>query len=79
MRTDLVLNDELLGEAMRLSAGLSKRAVVEEALRTYIAVKRAERAAEGYPQRLQRIAERLRGLKLHERPSNVLRADRDRR
>jgi Arc/MetJ family transcription regulator len=56
MRTNLVLNDELLGEAVRLSAGLSKRAVVEEALRTYIAVKRAERAAEGYRQRLQRSA-----------------------
>ncbi len=79
VRTNLVLNDELLGEAMRLSAGRSKRAVVEEALRTYVAVKRAERTREGYRQRLQRIAERLRGLKLGERPSDVLRADRDRR
>ncbi|HET7290996.1 MAG TPA: type II toxin-antitoxin system VapB family antitoxin [Vicinamibacteria bacterium] len=79
MRTNLVLNDELVGEAMRLSAGRSKRAVIEEALRTYVAAKRAERAREGYRERLQRVAERLRGLKLGEKPSDVLRADRDRR
>lgn len=79
MRTNLVLDDKLVGEAMRLSAGRSKRAVVEEALRTYVAVKRAERARGAYRHRLQRIAERLRGLKLRERPSEVLRADRDRR
>jgi Arc/MetJ family transcription regulator len=79
MRTTLVLNDELLGEAMRLSARRSKRAVVEEALRTYVAVKRAERAREASRQRLQRISERSRGLKLGERPGDVLRAARDRR
>ncbi len=79
MRTNLVLNDELLQEAMRLSAGGSKRAVVEEALRTYVAVKSGERASKAYRDRLRRIAGRLRDLKLRERSSDVLRADRDRR
>jgi Arc/MetJ family transcription regulator len=79
MRTNLVLNDDLVREAMRLSAGRSKRAVVEEALRTYVAVKSGERAREAYRDRLRRIAGRLRDLKLREKPSDVLRADRDRR
>ncbi len=79
MRTNLVLNDDLLKEAMRLSAGRSKRAVVEEALRTFVAVKSAERAREDYRARLRRIASRLGELKLRERPSNLLRADRDHR
>lgn len=79
MRTNLVLNDELVDEAMRLSSGRSKRAVVEEALRTYVAVKTAERQRDAYRERLRRLAGRLRELKLREKPGDILRADRDRR
>jgi Arc/MetJ family transcription regulator len=79
MRTNLVLNDELVSEAMRLSGQRSKRAVVEEALRTYVAVKSAAQGRDAYRDRLRRIAGRLRDIKLRENPSDVLRADRDRR
>jgi Arc/MetJ family transcription regulator len=79
MRTNLVLNDELLEEATRLSGGRSKRAVVEEALRTYVEAKNAERRREAYRDRVRRLALRLRDLKLREIPSRILRADRERR
>jgi hypothetical protein len=79
MRTNLVLNEELLREATRLSGGRSKRAVVEEALRTYVEVKSEERRREAYRDRLRRLDLRLRDLKLRQAPSALLRADRDRR
>ncbi len=74
-----MLNDELVSQAMRLSGQRSKRAVVEEALRTYVAVKSAAQTRDAYHDRLRRIAGRLRDIKLRESPSAVLRADRDRR
>lgn len=79
MRTNLVLNDELLDEAMRVSGERSKRAVVEEALRVYVRVKAAERRGEAYRERLRRLEGRVRELRLREAPSSVLRRDRDRR
>jgi Arc/MetJ family transcription regulator len=42
MRTKIVLDDELVAEAMRRTGIRTKRAVVEEALRTLIALKRQE-------------------------------------
>jgi Arc/MetJ family transcription regulator len=78
VRTNIVLNDDLLREAMRLSGERSKRAVVEQALRVYVQVKGAQRGAEGYRERLRRIESRLRDLRLRENPSALLRSDRDR-
>ncbi len=79
MRTNIVLDDELLAEAMRLSAARSKRAVVEEALRTFVAVKSRDEQRQRYGQQLRRLEKRLAGLKLRQAPSSLLRADRDRR
>ena len=78
MRTNLVLNDELLAEALRLHGGGSKSAVVETALRIFIEVKTTERRRQSYRDRLRRLAERLQRIRLRESPSELLRADRDR-
>lgn len=42
MRTNIVLDEELITEAMRRTGIKTKRAVVEEALRTLIQLKRQE-------------------------------------
>ena len=42
MRTNIVLDDGLVAEAMRRTGIKTKRAVVEEALRTLIGLKRQE-------------------------------------
>jgi Arc/MetJ family transcription regulator len=42
MRTNIVLDDELVAEAMRRTGIKTKRAVVEEALRMLIRLKRQE-------------------------------------
>lgn len=79
MRTNIVLDDELLEEAMRLSGESSRRAVVESALRLLVQVKGGEKRAEAYRARARSLDGRLRGLRLRESPSEVLRRDRDRR
>ncbi len=78
MRTNIVLDDDLLREAMRHSRARTKRALVEEALTTFVHVKSAEARRASYRERLHRLDSRLRGLRLRRRPSEVLRADRDR-
>lgn len=78
MRTNIVLNDDLVREAMRYSAAKSKRALVEEALRTFVEVKETERRRASYRDRLQGLRRKLAGLRLRESPSELLRADRDR-
>ena len=42
MRTNIVLDDDLVAEAMRCTGIKTKRAVVEEVLRTLIGLKRQE-------------------------------------
>jgi Arc/MetJ family transcription regulator len=78
MRTNIVLNDELLREAARYARGRSKRALVEEALATFVAVKSAERRRSTYRERLNDLETRLSGLRLRESPSRLLRRDRER-
>ena len=43
MRTNIVINPELMAEALRLSGASTKRQVVEDSLRLLIQVKRQER------------------------------------
>ena len=78
MRTNIVLNDELLREAARFAKGRSKRALVEEALQTFLAVKTAEQRRATYRDRLATLEARLGALRLRERPSRLLRQDRQR-
>jgi Arc/MetJ family transcription regulator len=79
MRTNIVLNDELVREAMRYSSAKSKRALVEEALRTFLEVKEADARRATYRQRLRQLETKLQEIHLRESPFEVLRADRDRR
>jgi len=79
MQTNLVVNSELLAEARRLHGGGSKSAVVEAALRTFVEVKSASLRREAYQDRVRQVTERLKGTRLRESPSELLRADRDRR
>lgn len=46
MRTNVVIDDELMAQAMESSGLTTKRAVIEEALRTLIRVKTQERVRE---------------------------------
>ncbi len=78
MRTNIVLNDDLVKEAMQYSRARTRRALVEEALATYVAVKAEERRRATYGERLESLESRLEGLRLRERPTELLRADRER-
>ncbi len=78
MRTNIVLNDELLREAMKLSRARSKRALVEEALRTFVEVRAAEEQTTTYREKLRRLGPAMRALKLRHSPAELLRADRER-
>ena len=42
MRTNIVIDDQLMKEAMELSGLKTKREVVEQALRTFVRLKRQE-------------------------------------
>jgi Arc/MetJ family transcription regulator len=79
MRTNIVLDDELLAEAMRLSTAKTKRAVVEEALRTLVAVRSRDEQRRRYREGVRRLEGRLSRLKLTPPASALLRRDRDRR
>jgi len=79
MRTNIVLNDELVEEAMRYSQARTKRGLVDEALRAFVEVKEAERRRATYLERLHALDERLRDVRLRESPADLLRGDRDRR
>ena len=79
MRTNIVIDDELMREAMELSHARTKRGLVEEALHTFIRVKSLEKKRQGYIRRLTDVRERLAGIKLRESPADLLRQDRDRR
>ncbi|MRR11740.1 hypothetical protein EG835_04580 [bacterium] len=73
MRTNTVLNDELLREAMKLTGARTRTAAVDEALRTLVEVRTARERNATYRDRLDRLGPSLRALKLRMPPSEVLR------
>ncbi len=79
MRTNIVIDDELLREALEYSHARTKRGLIEEALHTYIRIKAVEKKRENYVRRLTDIRERLAGVRLRQSPAELLREDRDRR
>jgi Arc/MetJ family transcription regulator len=79
MRTNIVLNDELVEEAMRLTGAQSKREAVETALRTLIETRAGEARRRSWQERVARVDQRVAGLRLRRRPSELVREDRDRR
>lgn len=78
MRTNIVLNEELVGQAMKYSQSKSKRAVVEEALGVYVTVKQAEAKRASYTDRLGQIRRKLAGVRIQESARDIVRRDRER-
>lgn len=78
MRTNVVLNDELVREAMQYTHTTTKRALLDEALKTFVRVKAEERRQRNYRQHLQDLQGRLGDLKFRESAHDLVRGDRDR-
>ncbi len=78
MRTNLVLNDDLMAEARKYSHADSKRGLVEEALSVFIRTRAAEQKTLSYQSRVQELENKLSGIKLRETPFKILREARER-
>jgi Arc/MetJ family transcription regulator len=79
MRTNIDLNDDLLAEAQRHSKAKSKRALVEEALAAFVAMKAEEQRRSTYRERLNSLRRRTKALRLRSDTRDILRKDRDSR
>lgn len=79
MRTNVVLNEALLEEAVRLSGCRSKREVIEAALRTFVEVKSAAADRDRLRARISKLDAKLANVRLRQQPTELLREDRDRR
>ena len=79
MRTTIELRDDLLAEAQRHSKAKSKRALVEEALAAFVAMKAGEHRCSTYRERLVSLRRRTKALRLRSDARNILRKDRDSR
>jgi Arc/MetJ family transcription regulator len=77
MRTNIVLDDDLLAEAMKYCAARSKRAVVREALATYAAVKAEQQRIASYRERLALVRRRTADLPLRKTVTERVREDRE--
>lgn len=77
MRTNIVLDDELVREAMRHSQAKTKRALIEDALRTLVRVRAEEGRRKSYQDRLIAVQNRLAGLALRESATQMIRQDRE--
>ena len=78
MRTNIVLDEELVAQAMKYSTARSKRAVVHEALVTYVAVKAHEQRVGTYKDRLGDIRRQLLDASIRTSSQDLIRADRTR-
>lgn len=78
MRTNIELDDDLVREARKLSRAKTKKALIEEALATFIRVETARRHRTAYAQRLQEVQTKLSKVRLRDRPTELLRQDRSR-
>lgn len=78
MRTNIVLNEDLVNEAMRYSQARSKKALIEEALRTLIETRAAEQRNQTYASRLAALQHKTAALKFRQSAHELIREDRDR-
>lgn len=78
MRTNIDLDDDLVEEAMRYSSARTKRALVEEALRTFVDVRTAALRRSNYKDRLASIRGRTSAVRLKKSVTEILREDRRR-
>jgi Arc/MetJ family transcription regulator len=77
MRTNIVLDDELVREAMHYSKARTKRALVEEALRTLVRVRAEENRRKSYQDRLSAVQNRHAGLTFRVSAVDLIRQDRE--
>ena len=77
MRTNIELNDHLIAEAQKHSKAKSKRALVEEALVAFVAMKEEERRRSTYKERLDSLRHRTKSIVLRSDTREILRKDRD--
>jgi Arc/MetJ family transcription regulator len=78
MRTNIVLNDDLVREAFRFSRAKSKSALVEEALRTLVEVRSEEERRRSYTERLAKVQQALSRRRYREGAVDILKSDRER-
>jgi metal-responsive CopG/Arc/MetJ family transcriptional regulator len=78
MRTNVVLNEELVEEAMKYSTARSRSALIDEALRVFVQSRAAERRRASYERRLLELRQRLVGVAPRESALDVVRRDRER-
>lgn len=78
MRFNVVLDEEILREARKYSSARTQRGLLEEALRTFVETKAAERRTENYRSRVRALDRKAAGLVLRESPHRILRSDRAR-
>ncbi|MFB3906483.1 MAG: type II toxin-antitoxin system VapB family antitoxin [Acidobacteriota bacterium] len=76
MRTNVVLNDELVEEAMKYSSARTKKALIEDALRTLVRVRSEERRKESYRTRILALQKRTAELDVRESSLEIVRRDR---
>ena len=75
---NIELNDTLLAEAMRLSGAKTKRAVVEEALRTFVEVRSHADKCRAWGEKVDELRLELVHVQLTESSLDILRRDRER-
>ena len=78
MRTNVVLNEELLEEAMKYSTARSRSGLIEEALRVFVETRAAERKRATYERRLLQLRQRMARVAPRESALDILRRDRER-
>ena len=79
MRTNIVLDDKLVREAMRYADVHTKRALVEQCMRSFIEINAREQRTASYRDRLRRVQEATRSLRFRESAAEIIRRDRDAR
>lgn len=79
MRTNIELDDDLVAEAQKYSTARTKRALVEEALASFIATKLEERRRLSYKERLGELRSRTRTMRLRSDTRDILREQRESR
>lgn len=78
MRTNIVLNEELIEEAMKYSSAQSKSALIEEALRAFVQARALEQRKQNYERRLLLLRQRLDAVVTRESAVDLVRKDRER-
>ncbi|MBM4041131.1 MAG: type II toxin-antitoxin system VapB family antitoxin [Planctomycetes bacterium] len=73
MRTNIVLDDQLVEQAMQLTGIRTKRALVEEALRTLVHSRQYEGRVARYMRLYEALKPRIARVRVSEPPSSLIR------